>query len=70
VPTKVTHKEICTATAKIGAYLRCSDMEKAKEWASTLVGYLVTMQVYPVHYLSQFPPIAEKSPLPSKGKGV
>lgn len=46
---KVTHKEICTATAKIGAYLRCSDMEKARQWAHILVGYLVTMKVYPPH---------------------
>lgn len=45
----VSHKDICKAVAKIGAYLRCSNEEKAKEWADTLVGYMVEMKVYPTH---------------------
>lgn len=49
MPTKITNKQMCVANAKISAYLRCSDMDKARQWAHILVGYLVTMKVYPPH---------------------
>lgn len=35
-----THRDICQAVAKIGAYLRCGDRDKAKEWAQTLLSYM------------------------------
>jgi hypothetical protein len=40
---RVTHRDICRAVAKIGAYLRLSDREKAKEWALQLQGYMKTL---------------------------
>lgn len=36
----ITHRDICVAVAKIGAYLRCGDREKAKEWAQKLLSYM------------------------------
>lgn len=40
---KVTHRDVCRAVAKIGAYLRLGDREKAKEWALVLQGYMKTL---------------------------
>ena len=35
-----THRDICRATASIGAYLRCGNWEKANEWSHTLMKYM------------------------------
>lgn len=52
--TKITHKEICKAVAKISAYLRVGDREKAKEWAAQLLHYLTVLGLY------ETPPQGEK----------
>ena len=48
-PSKVTHKQLCQATAKVSSYIRVGNQEKAKEWSRTLVSYLVLLEVYPPH---------------------
>lgn len=44
---KITHRDVCRAVAKIGAYLRCGDREKAKEWAQTLLSYMRELDLLP-----------------------
>lgn len=46
---EITHRDVCRAVAKIGAYLRCGDRDSARQWAHQLVDYLVKMEVYPAH---------------------
>jgi len=35
-----THRDICRATASIGAYLRCGNWDKANEWSHILMKYM------------------------------
>jgi hypothetical protein len=44
---KVTHRDVCTAVAKISAFLRCGNRDAASEWSYKLVGYLVTLELLP-----------------------
>jgi len=40
---KPTHRDICRATASIGAHLRCGNWDKANEWSHVLMKYMKDM---------------------------
>jgi hypothetical protein len=42
VPTP-SHRDICRATASIGAHLRCGNWDKANEWSHVLMKYMKDM---------------------------
>lgn len=44
---RITNSDVCTAVAKIRAYLRLGNEEKAKKWTMTLLSYLDAMKLLP-----------------------